>query len=210
VHVLARDQDRDPEVIELPHVIFPVALEPPSGFVPDRVSTWPRVVGRLEWVEGRLLFMPPSGRDQSQTVSDAVDVLAAWAHARADLCVHTNEAGMKLGDDVRAADVAVWRVADLPDDPDMLPRKPPLLAVEVAGRDDSESSLRAKAAWYREHGVPTVWILLPDSREVIVLDTAADRRFRGTEPVTAPAGCDGLTPPVATLFRQVLRGTAKP
>jgi Uma2 family endonuclease len=210
VHVRASDQDRDPEVIELPRVVFPVELEPPQGFEPEQAATWPRVVGRLEWVEGRLLFMPPSGRDQSQTVSDVVAVLVAWAHDNPEVSVGSNETGMKLGDDVRAADAAVWRTTDLPEQPDMLPRKPPLLAVEVAGRDDTEDALREKAAWYRDHGVPTVWILFPASREVLVVDAEATRRFRGGDRLAAPSRMDGLTPDVASLFRQVLRSASTP
>lgn len=210
MHVRARDQDRDPEVIELPRVVFPVELEPPQGFMPEHASTWPVVAGRLEWVEGRLLFIPPCGRDQAQTVSDVVAVLVAWAHDKRSLAVCSNEAGMKLGDDVRSADAAVWRAEDLPDDADMLPRMPPLLAVEVAGRDDTEDALREKAAWYRDRGVPTVWILFPALREVLVVDDGATRRFRAGDRLAAPAQMDGLEPAVTTLFRQVLRGTATP
>ena len=208
MHVRARDEDRDPEVIELHRVIFPVELARPAGFAPERPSTWPSVDGRLELVQGRLLFMPPTGRAQSQTVADVVAVLQAWGTTRPDPSIQTNEAGMKLGDDVRAADAAVWRMTDLPSDPDLLPRTPPLLVVEVAGRDDSEASLRAKAAWYLAHGVSTVWILLPPTREVLVL-TEAEARFSGAQHLPAPAALDGLTPAVADLFRQVERSAKR-
>jgi len=45
-------------------VRYPVELVPPEGFDPARVETWPRIDGRLEGVEGRLLYMPraASGR----------------------------------------------------------------------------------------------------------------------------------------------------
>ena len=46
-------------------VRYPVELVPPEGFDPARVETWPRIDGRLEWVEGRLLFMPPCGERQA-------------------------------------------------------------------------------------------------------------------------------------------------
>ena len=46
-------------------VRYPVELVPPDGFDPARVETWPRIDGRLEWVEGRLLFMPPCGERQA-------------------------------------------------------------------------------------------------------------------------------------------------
>ena len=53
-------------------VRFPVELTPPEGFDPARLETWPRVEGRLEWVEGRLLYMPPCGGLQYFTVGDLV------------------------------------------------------------------------------------------------------------------------------------------
>ena len=49
---------------------YPVELVPSGGFDPARVETWPRIDGRLEWVEGRLLFMPPCGERQALTVTD--------------------------------------------------------------------------------------------------------------------------------------------
>ena len=208
MHVRARDEDRDPEVIELSRVVFPVEISPQTGFLPDDPATWPRVDGRLEWVGGRLLYMPPSGRAQSQTVADVVNHLSTWGQDRRDLSIQTNEAGMKLGDDVRAADAAVWRIDDLPADADQLPRKPPLLAIEVAGRDDSEAVLRSKAAWYLEHGVITVWILLPESREAIVLEHDLERRCSGDQALPPPAALAGLSPRASELFCQVTRWSA--
>jgi len=51
-------------------VRYPVELVPSGGFDPARVETWPRIDGRLEWVEGRLLYMPPCGERQALTVTD--------------------------------------------------------------------------------------------------------------------------------------------
>src|SRR5438128_9527336 len=36
-------------------------LGPPEGFRPEEPASWPRIDGRLEWVGGRLLYMPPCG-----------------------------------------------------------------------------------------------------------------------------------------------------
>ena len=41
----------DAEIITLPRgVRFPLELDPPPGFDPARLETWPQVVRRLEWV----------------------------------------------------------------------------------------------------------------------------------------------------------------
>ena len=49
------------ETIPVPSSVpFPVELEPPEGFRPEEPASWPRIDGRLEWVGGRLLYMPPA------------------------------------------------------------------------------------------------------------------------------------------------------
>src|SRR5207244_2055070 len=72
----------DEETIQVPaSVRFPVELTPPDGFDPARLETWPRVEGRLEWVEGRLLYMPPCGKMQEHTVADLVTTLGIWVRS---------------------------------------------------------------------------------------------------------------------------------
>ena len=56
---------------------YPVELVPSGGFDPARVETWPRIDGRLEGVEGRLLYMPrarAAGVDGDRRVM----ALGAW------------------------------------------------------------------------------------------------------------------------------------
>ena len=80
------------ETIPVPRAIrFPVELIPPDGFDPARLETWPKVEGRLEYVKGRLLYMPPCGQMQSYTVSDVVAVLVLWVRAHPEFVVGTNE-----------------------------------------------------------------------------------------------------------------------
>jgi hypothetical protein len=43
---------------------FPVEVRPPPGFDADKLSTWPDDPGRFEYVDGRLLYMPPCGDAQ--------------------------------------------------------------------------------------------------------------------------------------------------
>ncbi len=199
-----REPGRSPVIIELPDVVFPVQIGTPSAFDPERTETWPSLEGRLEYVDGRLLYMPPSGGDQARTVSDIVMALVGWANAHPEFAVCTNEAGMKLGTDVRAADVAVWRASELAGG-DEIARTPPVLAIEVAGRDDGEQRLREKGRWYLEHGVGTVWIVLPAAREVVVLTADGETRTRQGE-LPPIADLPGLTVRVESLLRQVSRG----
>jgi Uma2 family endonuclease len=194
----------DEETIPVPRSVrFPVELAPPAGFDPADLATWPRVEGRLEWVEGRLLYMPPCGDGQQDTVADLVAALVGWVRGRPGFVVGTNEAGLRLGDDSRGADAAVWRRGDLAAYTGGFRRVPPVLAAEVGGRDEGEAQLREKARWYLDAGVEVVWLLLPESREIVVLTGAHERRHRTGEVLPSHASLPGLAPAVDELFRQV-------
>jgi len=192
------------DTIAVPSAVrFPVELTPPEGFDPARLETWPRVEGRLEWVEGRLFYMPPCGGRQQVTVTDLVTVLGIWVRSHPDFLVGTNEAGMLLGDDARGADGAIWRRADVGAIPAGLFRVPPVLAAEVAGRDEGETQLRDKARWYLDAGVAVVWVLLPREREVLVITRAGECRHRLGERLPPGPHVAGLIPSVDELFTQI-------
>jgi Uma2 family endonuclease len=195
------EQPRSDDVIHVPaSVRFPVELVPPDGFDPARLETWPRVEGRLEWVGGRLLYMPPCGEMQQATVADVVGVLIPWQRAHPEFSVGTNEAGMRLGEDSRGADAGVWRQR-----PERwgFRREPPVLAVEVAGQDEDADTLREKAHWYLAQEVPVVWIVLPGEREVIVVTPAGETRHAIGERLPVRQELPGLQPQVADFFRQI-------
>jgi hypothetical protein len=97
--------------IGLVGVRFPVELRA-DGVVPDVPSTWPALEGRLEYVGGKLLYMPPCADYQQDVAMDVAYALRSWSEGRPGFIVGGNEAGMRLGGSVRAADVAVWRAAD--------------------------------------------------------------------------------------------------
>ncbi len=193
------------ETITLPRALrFPVELHPPLGFVPDRLETWPRLAGRLEYVEGRLLYMPPCGDIQQDTVTDLVITLGAWVRAHPDFVLGTNEAGMHLDGETRAADAAVWRRGDVGGYRGGLRLVPPVLAVEVAGVDgDAEADLRDKAAWYLAHGVTVVWLVLPDARELVVMTATGEARLDRDARVAPHPALPDLAPSVAELFTQI-------
>lgn len=190
--------------IGLVGVRFPVELRT-DGLEPERPSTWPEIEGRLEYVGGRLLYMPPCADFQQDVTMDVAFVLRSWSEAHPEFVVGGNEAGMKLGGDVRAADAAVWRAIDVKQRSGRVRSVPPLLAVEVSGEDEEELVLREKARWYLEHGVSVVWLVLVDSREVLVLTRSGEAR-RGLGDRLPPENhLPGLEPTVVQLFAQIER-----
>lgn len=186
-------------------VRFPVELHRPSGMRVDDPGTWPHVEGRLEYVGGRLLYMPPCADIQQDVAMDVAYALRSWSEAQRGFIVGGNEAGMLLGEEIRAADAAVWRSADATVRVGKLRRTAPVLAVEIAGQDEGESELRDKARWYLAHGVTIVWIVLPETREVVVVRGEGEARYAKGSRVAEDGELPGLAPAVADLFAQLDR-----
>lgn len=113
---------------------------------------------------------------------------------------------MRLGGDTRAADAAVWRRADLGRYQGGLRRAPPVLAVEVAGRDEPEARLADKAAWYLAMGAHVVWVVLPESREVVVWTRDGDQRLTAAETLPELPALPELRPVAGELFVQLGEG----
>lgn len=199
-----RAAERYDETITLPRAVrFPVELVPPRGFDEERLETWPKVVGRLECVDGRLLYMPPCGDLQQDTVTDVVVTLGAWVRSHPEWVLGTNEAGIRLRGATRAADAAIWRRADLGSYHGGLRRVPPILAVEVAGDDEVEEALREKARWYLDVGTVVVWVVLPETREVLVVTRGGEQRFATGDTLPPQPELPELRSRVDELFTQI-------
>ncbi len=191
--------------IGLVGVRFPVELRV-DGIDPSEPARWPAIDGRIEFVGGRLLYMPPCADIQQDVAADVAFVLRSWSEKHSGFVVGGNEAGMKLGGDVRAADAAVWRAPDVSPRTGRVRVVPPVLAVEVSGQDEEERVLRDKARWYLEHGVAVVWIVLPETREVVILRASGETRLVHANRVPPDAALPGLEPLVSELFAQLDRG----
>lgn len=192
------------ETVPVPRTTrFPVELRPPAGFRPDEPATWPRVEGNLEYVSGRLCYMPPCGDIQQDVVPDVLYQLLKWREQHQEYVVGGNEAGMLIGRDVRGADAAVWRRADVGPSTGKYRRVPPLLAVEVAGQDEGEPDLRDKARWYLDVGVEAVWLVLPEMREVVVLTRQGESRHAHSERLPPHPSLPDLAPEVSSFFAQL-------
>ena len=199
------DFDAYNEPVPVPRggIRFPLELQPPPGFRPEDPSTWPDVVGRLEFVGGRLLFMPPCGDDQQDVASSVTMVLSRWRESHPEYRVGSNEAGMQLGGELRGADAAVWRKDALPPRSGGYRKVAPLLAVEIAGREEGEPVLTEKAGWYLEHGVSTVWLVFPQTREVLVVRSGSSVRLQADEAIPEAPELPGLAPRISEFFAQL-------
>lgn len=134
---------------------------------------------------------------------DAAFLLKEWSRRHPGFVVGGNEAGMTLGGETRGADVAVWRKADLGPHTGGYRRVPPVLAVEVAGQDEGPDELGAKARWYVERGVSAVWLVFPESREVVVVTQGGEIRCAMGERLPVHAALPDLGPEVRQFFTEL-------
>src|SRR5262249_27353871 len=68
-----------------------------------------------------------------------------------------------------------------------------------------EDELREKAQWYPRAGVLIVWLILPGTREVIVLGKSGETRFCKEDRMSASPALPDLTPEVSAFFAQLDR-----
>jgi hypothetical protein len=74
---------------------------PPEGF--DEGAGDPTIAGRLEFVDGRLLYMP-CGDEQQDTVTDVVITLGSWVRQHSDSYSGPTKPRLQ---EPRAADAAI-------------------------------------------------------------------------------------------------------
>jgi Uma2 family endonuclease len=193
------------ETFPIPRAVrFPVELRPPPGFNPLDATTWPRVDGRLEYVNGKLIYMPPCGDVQQDLAVRVAGLIDRWLDDHPDFVAGANEAGMLLGGDVRGADAAIWRRGALGPHTGGYRRVPPLLVVKIAGADEDEASLREKVAWYFGHGVAFAWLVLPATRELVVLRAAGgEKRLQGGDAVPTEPELPGLALTAEAVFSRL-------
>ena len=133
----------------------------------------------------------------------AVGILDRWLDEHPEFFVGGNEAGMILGKDVRGAEAAVWRRDAVDPRTTGYVRVPPILVIEVAGREEGETELWKKARWYLGHGVAAVWLALPKTLEVVVVTAAGETRHATGDRLPPHPALPGLEPPVEGFFRQL-------
>ena len=147
--------------------------------------------------------MPPCGDEQQDTVADVVVVLGTWVRSQPGFVLATNEAGMHLAGATRAADAAIWRRSGLGGRTGGLRRTPPVLAVEVTGQAETEAELLPKAEWYLSVGVTVVWIVVPETRQVVVVTGGGAHTYGSSRSLPEQEQLPGLAPAVDDLFFQL-------
>jgi len=75
----------------------------------------------------------------------------------------------------------VFRIPDLAlfvDEPDEIPKSPPLATIEIMSPDDRFPEVIQKCEEYRKWGVPNIWVIEPRSRKFFVYTAGLSERDR--------------------------------
>jgi Uma2 family endonuclease len=134
---------------------------------------------RYELVKGVLITMSPAGFEHGDITGELGSRLRAYVRARRLGTVPAAETGYRLRinpDTVRAPDVSFVskvRVDEAGKTKGYFPGAPDL-AVEVVSPDDTAVEVKTKVNEYFEAGAKSVWIIYPETREVVVFRSARE------------------------------------
>lgn len=98
----------------------------------------------------------------------------------------------------RIPDIAFIKKERLPEDFYRFPSLAPDLAVEIISPDDSFFKVMEKVDEYFSAGTQLVWLVIPNTREVLVC--TAERKYSVRDRLTAPELLPGFELPVSEIF----------
>jgi Uma2 family endonuclease len=146
----------------------------------DELLRLPTGMGkRYELVQGELKTMSPAGSKHGQIAAQICALLTLFVRSGKLGRVFGAETGFILRrnpDTVRAPDAAFVSTARVPKEglPAGYFPGAPDLAVEAVSPDDRAEEIKAKVSGYFEAGAKLVWIVYPETREVVVFHSARE------------------------------------
>ena len=152
---------------------------------------------KYELIDGELIEMPPSNALHAWLASELAAHLRNFA-VSGNLGYAFVEFGAYTVTDqhtLRASDVAYFSAERLsPPFPQTFVGLMPDLVVEIKSPSNTIAELRAKAAWYLQHGTRLVWLVLPDQQraEVCRLGDEDELTFEMVGPAGSLSGEDVL------------------
>lgn len=165
-------------------------------------------IGRCELVEGKIVYMSPTGLDHGSYEVNMAQSLKAFVKRRKLGKVVSGEVGVftrRNPDTVRGVDVAFIsheRLAQRKRQQGFLDVAPELI-VEIMSPDDRWSEVKQKLKEYFAIGVQLVWVVDPGDWTVYAYRSMTDvREFTGADTLTGDEVLPGFAVPVAELFEE--------
>ena len=128
--------------------------------------------------------------------------LDTWGDTHGGWTVTEQRCHLTTGDERHTVlpDVAYFPADAFSQIPSGAVETPPLLAVEVLSPDDLFGDIQAKIAVYLEAGVPVVWVVDPQARNVTVYKPAQAPRVFSTQDILGDVLLPELSIPLEPLF----------
>lgn len=178
--------------------------EPPL-FTAEEMADIADELGRCELIDGRIVFMAPTGMPHGRVEVRVGRFLDAWAEKSGAGVVGLGEVGLfirRQPDTVRAADVLfISHERYARRGPSGYLDVAPELIVEIVSPEDRFSQMTEKLADYFSAGVDRVWILDPRVKRVFAYRSVTDVTVvEATETLTDEAVLPGFAVNVGELF----------
>ena len=165
-------------------------------------------IGPCELVEGKIVFMSPTGFPHGNYEGNFYEQLKAYARQKKSGKVVVGEVGIYVQrdpDTIRAADVVYVsneRLAQRRKTSGYLDVAPELI-VEILSPDDRWQEVNQKMREYFAIGVNLVWVVEPASKTVYAYRSmTAVQEFAETDTLTAEDVLPGFSAPVVALFEE--------
>ncbi len=168
-----------------------------------------KINGRLmpELIDGKLVEREPMGQEADEVGTNLIVFLKEYAKATLPGVINGGQGGFQIFPDdpkkVRIPDVAFTRRDRMPGGGPVKGhcRVVPELAVEIISPNDLATKVRRKVRDFLAAGIPLVWVVCPESRDVAVyrLDGTGALRKEG-ETLDGEGILPGFACPVAALF----------
>jgi Uma2 family endonuclease len=161
---------------------------------------------RPDLVDGKLVWRDLMGQEADLVIGVIIELLRVFSRATLPGFVNGPEGGYQVFPErnrVRFPDVSFTRLDRVPGGRPAKghSRIVPDLVVEVVSPNDRVNKLQAKLRDFRAVGVPMIWVVYPEFREVEILrPDGSSRRLGASDILDGGDALPGFSCPVAALF----------
>ncbi|GBC99080.1 hypothetical protein HRbin17_01601 [bacterium HR17] len=158
--------------------------------------------GKVELVDGEVIFMPPAGLEQGGISADLLTRLNNYVRRHKLGRVFDAQTGFRPHNNMRAPDIAFVSKERLPQKlPKGFLQVAPDLVVEVFGPHETVGDYEGKVQEYLSWGVRLIWLVDPNTQTVTVIRQNGERKtLKGNDVLSGEEVVPGFKIRVKTIF----------